>query len=218
MERLCCAFHTAHPHDLLWPLSSKIFLHTKYLVFRIFERSGYVELWMLLWVRRIGRFRLSQGEVKNLRLEAGDGHMPLPSLWGLISQKGRDQRYIFMAPNVSVVETFQAGWSPSALIRTTSTEMISGDGGHIYDGSALHQAILRSAGHDLTVSSTKILSEYTDKLPNGNINVAPTRLPAERWMPRSRQRWRPIYAWIFLPSVSHWLAVPTAGRCLCFDD
>ena len=30
----------------------------------------------------------------------------------------------------------------------------------IYDGSALHHAILRSAGRDLTVSSTKILSEY----------------------------------------------------------
>ena len=40
-----------------------------------------MELWMLLWVRRIPhaerslRFRLSPGEVKNPRFEAGDGHM-----------------------------------------------------------------------------------------------------------------------------------------------
>ena len=60
-------------------------------------------LWMLLWVRRIrhaersGRFRLSPGEVENPRFEAGDGHMPLSSPWGLISntvsftsQEGRD--------------------------------------------------------------------------------------------------------------------------------
>ena len=54
----------------------------------------------------------------------------------------------------------------------------------IYDGSALHHAILRSAGRDLTVSSTKILTskgtlhrlhkeEKTGEVPNGNINVAP---------------------------------------------
>ena len=114
--------------------------HTKN--FRIFERNGYMELWMLLWVRRIphaersGRFRLSPGEVKRPRFEAGHGHMPLPSPWGLISNTVLFHRYkveetccIFMAPNVSVVKTFQAGWSLSALKRTISTDMISGYGG-----------------------------------------------------------------------------------------
>ena len=55
-----------------------------------------MELWMLLWVTRIphtvrsGRFRLSLGEVKSLRLRRVMGTsmvawMPLPSPWGLIS-------------------------------------------------------------------------------------------------------------------------------------
>ena len=54
----------------------------------------------------------------------------------------------------------------------------------IYDGSALHHAILRSAGRGLTVSSTRSSpskgthhrrhkEEKTGELPNGNINVAP---------------------------------------------
>ena len=43
-------------------------------------------------------------------------------------QRGRDLRCIFMAPNVSVVRTFQAGWSLSAPRRTTGTEMIPGYG------------------------------------------------------------------------------------------
>ena len=54
----------------------------------------------------------------------------------------------------------------------------------IYDGSALHHAILRSAGRGLIVSSMRsspskgTLHRYhkvekTGELPNGNINVAP---------------------------------------------
>ena len=128
---------------------------------------------MLLWVRRIhhavrsGRFRLSPGEVKSPRFKAADGHkyICLDALtfalgsyleYGTLSpsQRGRDLRYIFMALNVSVEKTFQAGWSLSALKRTTSTEMIWLRGSHtvpIFDGSALHHAILRSAGRELTV-------------------------------------------------------------------
>ena len=30
-------------------------------------------------------------------------------------------------------------------------------------------------------------------------------------MPRSLKHLWPIYAWLFFPSVSHWLAAPTAG-------
>ena len=53
-----------------------------------------------------------------------------------------DGDIITVAPNVSVVQK----WCSSHIVP-------------INDGSALHHAILRSAGRDLTVNSTKILTE-----------------------------------------------------------
>ena len=67
--------------------------HTK--ISEFFEKNCFLELWMLLWVRRIphavrsGGFRLSPGEVKSSRLRRVMGTnmeawMPLPSPWCLI--------------------------------------------------------------------------------------------------------------------------------------
>ena len=123
--------------------------HTK--IFRTFERNGYMEFWMLLWVRRIphvernGRFRLSPGEVKNPRFEAGVGTsiyawMPLPSPWGLI---------------------LITGVGVSRVLRETTTGLVSSGNCvfhtiTIYEGYNRH-AILHSSGRVFAEGLTKIL-------------------------------------------------------------
>ena len=105
---VCVVLFTPHIHMIFCSPSAQRFLFVSPPTPKFSEslRKRLLELWMLLWVRRIphaersGRFRLSPGEVKNPRFEAGDGHMPSPSPWGLISntvsftsQKGRDLRF-----------------------------------------------------------------------------------------------------------------------------